>query len=173
MAIDLDALRAKIAAQKAAKLAATPPQTPEETKNEISNKTDDNVVAGNAIAVVSTSNDSGSSSTNLQPVPVISPPATLGTSKTTEIDHIDFLSKMNSLASAIHTQHPTMPVLLRQIHKILRDDPELVTTLDDDAVGVIVRGLQLQTKTELVAEVVKKTSSGRSKKVHALSVDML
>jgi hypothetical protein len=53
----------------------------------------------------------------------------------------------------------------------LRNDPELVTTLDEEGIGIIVRGLQIQTKTELVTQAVKDTS-GRKKKSAALSTDM-
>lgn len=82
---------------------------------------------------------------------------------TQNIDHIEFLSKMNALQEAIHKQHPTMPVLLMQIHKQLKADPEIVTLLSEEAIGVIVKGLQIQTKTELVSTVVKQ-SKARDKK---------
>lgn len=158
MAIDLVALKAKIAAQKAAASVSTITAT----------ITASNPVA-NTVSVISTTEETKTIET---PAPTINAPATLGTSKTSEIDHLDFIAKMNSLAEAIHKQHPTMPVLLQQIHKQLRNDPELVTTLDEDAIGVVVKGLQVQTKTELVVEAVKKASSGRSKKNPALSTDM-
>src|SRR5438874_8627757 len=38
--------------------------------------------------------------------------ATIGTERTSEIDHMQFMSQMEELATAIHTQHPKMPVLL-------------------------------------------------------------
>lgn len=169
MAIDLAALRAKIAAQKAAAS-----QTQQVT-NETNTKAETAPATGStSVVVVSGSSTPAASvsTTNNTQVATVSAPAILGTSKTTEIGHLDFLSKMNALAQAIHSQHPTMPVLLMQIHKQLRTDPELVTTLDEDAIGIIVRGLQIQTKTELVAEAVKKSSSGRTKKNPALSTDM-
>lgn len=109
------------------------------------------------------------------PVPVstavtVSNTDVLGTAKTTEIDHLDFLHKMNLLQEAIHKQHPTMPVLLMQIHKQLRADPELTSTLSEEGIGVIVKGLQIQTKTELVSVVVKESKS--KKKKEPISLDM-
>lgn len=167
MAIDLAALRAKIAAQKAAAHAATQvtneTTTPTEPATQATGSTSVAVVSGSSTPAASVS------ISNSTQVATVSAPAVLGTSKTTEIEHLDFLSKMNSLAQAIHTQHPTMPVLLMQIHKQLRTDPELVTTLDEDAIGIIVRGLQIQTKTELVAEATKTT---KKKKNPAVSLDM-
>lgn len=168
MAIDLAALRAKLAAQKAAAPTSAPAQT------QVTNANTQTTVPSNGASVLvpSTSNSGTSasvSSNNNTPVPTVSAPEKLGTSKTTEIEHLDFLSKMNSLSDAIHKQHPTMPVLLMQIHKQLRSDPELVTTLDDDAIGIIVKGLQVQTKTELVAEATKTT---KKKKNPAIALDM-
>lgn len=98
-------------------------------------------------------------------------PAILGTAKTTEIDHLEFLSKLNSLQDAMLKQHPTMPVLLMQIHKQLMADPELVTVLNEEAIGLIVKGLQQQTKTELTQISIKASTSTRAKKI-PLSVDM-
>jgi hypothetical protein len=83
---------------------------------------------------------------------------------------MDFMSKMQELQEAIHHQHPKMPVLLMMIHKQLRNDPELVTTLSEEEIGVIVNGLKIQTKTELVGTVAKQAKS-RDKKT-ALSSDM-
>lgn len=163
MGIDLAALKAKLAAQKAA------------TTTGDANETNTN---GTQVATVTGVHaDSGTvARTSVVSAPIaptpLTVPAVLGTTKTTEIDHLDFLAKLNSLQEAIHTQHPTMPVLLMQIHKQLRNDPELVTLLNEDAIGVVVKGLQIHTKTELVSQVMKETKPGR-KKATAISVDML
>jgi len=175
MALDLAALRAKIAAQKAAAIATSSPS--EEIKNETntlatanaSNLVSSNGINSNSNTGISSNNNSSNPDGGV-PAPTVNAPAKLGTSKTTEIDHMDFLAKMNSLSEAIHKQHPTMPVLLMQIHKQLRADPELVATLDEDAIGIIVKGLQVQTKTELVAAAT--STKSKSKKV-ALDVSML
>lgn len=95
---------------------------------------------------------------------------TIGTARTSEIDHMQFMEQMQELATAIHTQHPKMPVLLMLIHKHLRNDPELVTTISEEEIGVIVNGLKIQTKTELVGTIAKQ-SKARDKKTN-LSTDM-
>lgn len=162
--MDLAALRAKLAAQRAS--------LNKESENEkVSTSTE--VTTVNTSSRVDSSSDSSSSVVAVPSVEpaTVSVPSILGTAKTSEIDHLDFLSKMNKLAAAIHTKHPTMPVLLMQIHKQLRADPELVTTLDEDAIGIVVKGLQIHTKTELVSTVVKESKS-KAKKI-AVSVDML
>lgn len=96
--------------------------------------------------------------------PIIAPSElAIGTTRTSEIDHLAFLTKHQELADAILNNHPRMPVLLMDIHKHLREDPELVTTLDEEQIGVIVNGLKIQTKTELTGTIVKQAKS-RDKK---------
>ena len=60
-----------------------------------------------------------------------------------------------SLQGALLSAHPTLPTLLRTIHKNLREDPELVTLLSEEEIGVIVSGLKKQTNTEISASVLK------------------
>lgn len=100
----------------------------------------------------------------------IQPVATIGTERTSDIDHLDFLSKLDELQQAIHHTHPHMPVLLMKIHKQLTADPELVTVLSEDQIGIIVNGLKIQTKTELVGTIAKQAKS-RDKKTK-LTADM-
>ncbi len=85
-------------------------------------------------------------------------------------DHLEFLTKMGELEAALLSAHPTMPVLLREIHNHLKADPEIVTLLTEDAIGIIVNGLKVQTKTELSGSTAKSLEK-KGKKV-ALSLDM-
>jgi len=78
--------------------------------------------------------------------------------------------QIESLREQIHAAHPRMPVLLQDIHKILKADPDNITLLDDESVGVIVAGLKLQTKTEITAAVIKSPKKSALKNVN---VDML
>jgi len=68
----------------------------------------------------------------------------------------DLQMRIASLESAILQTHPTLPVLLREIHKQLRDDPAIVTLLSADEIRTIVSGLKQQTKTEITQAAVKK-----------------
>lgn len=79
--------------------------------------------------------------------------------------------KVTALEDAMLHLHPTMPYLLREIHTQLRADPELVTTLSDEEVGCLVRGLKLQTNTIIAAKVVKESKASSGKKLAATSVD--
>lgn len=67
--------------------------------------------------------------------------------------------KVASLQAAMLEAHPTMPVLLRTIHTQLRKDPELVTCLDEEEIGIIVNGLKKQSNTEIATTTVKQASA--------------
>jgi len=60
-------------------------------------------------------------------------------------------SAILELQEKLLAQHPTMPVLLRTIHKELQANPDVVTILKDEERAVIIAALEKFTKTELVA----------------------
>jgi hypothetical protein len=91
------------------------------------------------------------------------------TSPMTQADQIR--EQLLKLQEAIHTSHPTMPVLLRQIHTVLREDPETVTILTEEEIGIIVTGLKKQTGTEITTAMVKGTKT--TKTLKKMSVDDL
>lgn len=63
--------------------------------------------------------------------------------------------KVASLETALLNVHPTMPILLREIHNNLKADADLVTVLSEEEIAVIVNGLKQQTKTELATTMLK------------------
>lgn len=68
--------------------------------------------------------------------------------------------KVLSLQEALLSQHPTMPTLLRDIWQTLKANPEQVTLLEEEDIGVIVNGLKQQTKVEIATTALKtKTKS--------------
>lgn len=79
--------------------------------------------------------------------------------------------KIAQLTDLILTAHPTLPVLLRQIHTQLRKDPELVTLLEEEEIGFIVNGLKKQTNTEIMTTVIKSATTAKLKSKN-LNVDM-
>jgi pyocin large subunit-like protein len=76
--------------------------------------------------------------------------------------------KVLTLQNALLTAHPSMPVLLREIHQNLKADEELVTLLTEEEIGVIVNGLQKQTQTTIIAAITKK-GTGKSLKKTTLA----
>ena len=67
--------------------------------------------------------------------------------------------KIAELSQMILAAHPRMPMLLRDIHTILKNDPDNVTLLSEEDIGVIVSGLKLQTKTVITAAALGKKST--------------
>lgn len=72
--------------------------------------------------------------------------------------------KVLSLQNALLTAHPSMPVLLRDIHNNLKADEEIVTLLSEEDIGIIVSGLQKQTQTVIIAATMKKGNGSKSLK---------
>jgi hypothetical protein len=70
--------------------------------------------------------------------------------------------KVASLQAALLGAHPQIPTLLRTTHTQLRADPELVTTLSDEDVGILVNGLKFQTRTEIAAGPLKKETAAQT-----------
>ena len=75
--------------------------------------------------------------------------------------HVQVLEQITALQSALLNAHPTMPVLLREIHKVLKADPEVVTLLNEEQIGVIVNGLSKQTQTTIATSLATK-KTGKS-----------
>jgi len=71
--------------------------------------------------------------------------------------------KVGTLQTALLEAHPTMPVLLREIHQNLKQDEEIVTLLSEEEIGIIVQGLMKQTNTVILAGIAKK-GTGKSLK---------
>ena len=79
--------------------------------------------------------------------------------------------KMNiaELDNLIKTAHPSMPLLLKDIHKVLMADPDTVTVMTEDEVSIIVAGLKKQTATEIATTLTK----GKKAALKNTSVDDL
>lgn len=71
--------------------------------------------------------------------------------------------KLAQLENALLTGTPTMPTLLRDIHRNLGQDPELVTMLTEEEASILVRGLKKQTNTEIATAAIKGSKSKAAK----------
>lgn len=67
----------------------------------------------------------------------------------------DLKSKVTELESHLLSRHPRMPVLLQEIWKALRDQPENVTLMTEEEIKTVVNGLKQQTGVEFAAAAVK------------------
>ena len=76
--------------------------------------------------------------------------------------------KIAELSAAITSSLPSMHTLLRTIHANIKNDPELVTILSPEQVGIIVSGLMRQTQTTIATSVL---SGGKGKSMKKISLD--
>ena len=79
------------------------------------------------------------------------------------------------MEAALLAADPTFKTILRDVHRQLGNDPELVTMMTEDEIALIVRGLVVHAKAEIVepakAKTVKKAVAEAKKK--AISADDL
>jgi uncharacterized protein with gpF-like domain len=64
--------------------------------------------------------------------------------------------KLAQLESLLTSQNPEISTILRDIHRNLKADPDLVTILTEQECAVLVSGLKKQTQTEISTVVAKK-----------------
>jgi hypothetical protein len=109
--------------------------------------------------------DSGATGMTVKPVV---------TATSRELDVLNIKAKILEMNEALLAANPRMPLLLRDIHIHLQKDPELVTIITEEEIGMIVNGLKKQTQTTLVTAVIKQsTSAVTKKKLSNLTVDDL
>lgn len=80
--------------------------------------------------------------------------------------------KISELQQKLLAATPDMPVLLREIHQILSLDPEVVTLLKPEEIGVIVSSLKKHKDVVIVENVMKKKSSKGGKAITAESLGL-
>lgn len=73
--------------------------------------------------------------------------------------NLDIKTKLDELEQMLIESHPAMPTLLRDIHKLLKAQPDIVTLMSEDEVAIVVRGLEKQTNSNLVASTLKPTKA--------------
>lgn len=78
--------------------------------------------------------------------------------------------KLASLEEALLAGTPNMPTLLRDIHKGLKADSDIVTILSEEECSILVRGLKKQTATEIATTATKKKDT---KAMNKMTVDDL
>jgi len=75
--------------------------------------------------------------------------------------------KLASLEVSLKDSLPDMPTLLRDIHRQLKNDPDVVTVLTEEECNILVRGLKKQTATEITTAVLKGGRKGALKNITA------
>lgn len=89
--------------------------------------------------------------------------------------HDLIIGKISELQEKLLSNHPQMPLLLREIHSTLKENPAVVTLLrEEEDIQVIVQGLEKQTNTYLVqAMTASKSGSAKNKALAKVTSDDL
>jgi len=77
--------------------------------------------------------------------------------------------KLAQLEQALLSGTPNMPTLLRDIHRTLKNDPDVVTILSEEECSILVRGLKKQTATVIATKALKKGGAKKSAKQMTLA----
>lgn len=86
--------------------------------------------------------------------------------------NLDIKTKLDELESALLSNHPGMPTLLRDIHKTLKAQPDIVTLMSESELAILVRGLDKQTNAHLVATTMKPTKAKKESLKNVTSDDL-
>lgn len=80
----------------------------------------------------------------------------------TQMTPIELSMAIAELRDTITNAHPKMATLLRDIHTLLKSDPDLVTVLTEEEISVIVSGLEKHTLVEITTAALKAKKSLKS-----------
>lgn len=86
---------------------------------------------------------------------------------------LPFKNMLLELEEKLNNRVENFPYLLRDVHQHLRKDPEIVTILTDEEIGLVIRGLKTMTGTILGTTTAAKKTGGRAKKSMPVTADML
>lgn len=78
--------------------------------------------------------------------------------------------KIAELETKLVADHPEFRTLLREIHKQMLADPEVVTLLAEEEIGIVTSGLMKQTQQTIVAAAA--SSKKKSMKTMELGLDL-
>ena len=84
------------------------------------------------------------------------PTTSSSTSPTAPDQAFEVREKLAQLEASLLEATPNMPSLLRDIHRTLKADPDVVTILTEEECSILVRGLKKQTATEIATTSLKK-----------------
>lgn len=75
--------------------------------------------------------------------------------------NLEIKSKLDALQEALLSSHPTLPTLLRDIHRTLKAQPDQVTLMTPEEIQIVVLGLAKQTTSHLVEGSMKPTKAAK------------
>lgn len=166
-----DRLKALMAAKKAtastAKAQVTSEEAPHVTGNVPSN-TNTSVDTGSGMGNSVSETPSSSSNNGVITSPDI--PDTSATAKYDGVvttDNEAIMENLLQLEDMLLKDAPEFRTVLRDIHRKLRNDPEIVTVLSPEEVALVVKGLAKHANTEVIAPAKVKSAKKAAKNVNA------
>jgi len=82
------------------------------------------------------------------------------------------IMELAELEQALEQQVPDFRLILRNIHQKLRADPELVTVLSEEEIGLIVSGLATHAQAEIIAPKAVKAARATARKTPISASDL-
>lgn len=73
--------------------------------------------------------------------------------------NLDIKTKLDELEQLLLTNHPTMATALRDLHKVLKAQPDIVTLMSEEEIAIVVKGLTQQTNSKLVESTLKPSAT--------------
>lgn len=86
--------------------------------------------------------------------------------------NLEIKTKLDELQQALLSAHPTLPTILRDIHRTLKSYPEQVTLMSEDEIQLVVQGLEKQTSSHLAATTMKPTKAKKESLKNISSDDL-
>lgn len=71
--------------------------------------------------------------------------------------------KLAQLEDMLTKEVPNISTLLRDIHRTLKNDPDVVTLLSEEECSILVRGLKKQTNTNIATGAIAKSKKPMSR----------
>ena len=93
-------------------------------------------------------------------------------SQTPTLLNLEVKTKLDALQAALLESHPTLPTLLRDIHKTLKAQPDQVTLASEEEIHLVIMGLEKQTNSHLAASVTKPSAAKKASLKKVTSDDL-
>ena len=160
MSSALERLKQLAAAKKAAEAAEvkqdaspstaqeTPATVPEVQAVEVPTEVQDSQTEGTSLSCENAPSEETNS---------LVPASSASGEKTRQGNDHPLLMELASLEQALTEKLPEFRTILRDIHQKLRNDPDIVTVLSEEEIGLIVSGLATHANAEIVAPKAAKT----------------
>lgn len=86
--------------------------------------------------------------------------------------NLEIKTKLDALQEALLSSNPEMPVLLRDIHRTLKAQPDQVTLMTEEEIHIVIQGLEKQTNSHIAASVTKPSAAKKASLKNVTTEDL-